>query len=302
MAKNLINRYVWLIEIINRAESITFEEINRKWLESDWSEKKDLPLRTFHHHRKAIADIFGIDIECDKHNGNVYYIENKDDLKNGALSTSLLNTFAVNNLLNESQNLKSRILFENIPSGQRFLSPILEAMRDNCCIEITYQTFDSDMPFLVVLEPYCLKIFKKRWYVVGKNRYTKELRKYALDRIQKIQTVAKPFTLPKTFDAEEHFQNSFGIMVDPNIQPCEIIVKVSEKRRKYLQTLPLHHSQQEIESHPTYSIFSFYIAPTPDFKQELLSYSDEIEVLSPIPFRNEMAQTAGKVKNIYNKK
>lgn len=55
----------------------------------------------------------------------------------------LLNTFAVNNLINESHKLKNRILFEHIPSGQQFLTPIIEAMLDNMTIEITYQSFGT---------------------------------------------------------------------------------------------------------------------------------------------------------------
>ena len=33
MAKNLLNKYVWLVETINKAKKITFEEINEKWLD-----------------------------------------------------------------------------------------------------------------------------------------------------------------------------------------------------------------------------------------------------------------------------
>jgi hypothetical protein len=69
------------------------------------SENRELPLRTFHNHREAIREQFGIDIECDKNNGYVYYIENKDDMEQGVMRTWLLNTFAVNNLINESYKL-----------------------------------------------------------------------------------------------------------------------------------------------------------------------------------------------------
>ncbi|MDR0863793.1 MAG: hypothetical protein LBO74_02525 [Candidatus Symbiothrix sp.] len=68
MAKSILNRYIWLADTVYRAGKITFEEINRKWLNTDWSEGKDLPLRTFHNHRKAIEDLFDINIECDHYN------------------------------------------------------------------------------------------------------------------------------------------------------------------------------------------------------------------------------------------
>jgi hypothetical protein len=115
---NLFNRYVWLVDIIYRRGKITFEEINEYWQRTLLNiDREDLPLRTFHNHRQAIEQMFDINIECDKRNGYKYYIENTDDMEHGGVRSWLLNTFAVNNLINESHKLKRRILFEKIPSG-----------------------------------------------------------------------------------------------------------------------------------------------------------------------------------------
>jgi ribosomal protein L21E len=301
MVKNIFNRYIWLADTIYRAGKITFDEINRKWMRTDWGEGKELPLRTFHNHRTAIEDLFDINIECDNHDGHTYYIENKDDIKNDSLRTWLLNTFAVNNLISESHNLKNHILFEEIPSGQRFLTIIIEAIRDSLSIEFMYQPFWHDEPIPIQVDPYCLKIFKQRWYVIGRNRALTEIRRYSLDRILEIRATDETFKIPKTFNAENHFENSFGIVVDPKVQACVVKIKAWGNKRKYLQTLPLHHSQEEIESGSDYSVFQYYISPTPDFKQELLSCGDEIEVLSPVAFRNEIAETIMKMKGLYKK-
>lgn len=123
---NLFNRYVWLVDIIYRRGKITFEEINEYWQRSLLNlDGEDLPLRTFHNHRQAIEQMFDINIECDKRNGYKYYIENTDDMERGGVRSWLLNTFAVNNLINESHKLKQRILFEKIPSGQMHLTSII---------------------------------------------------------------------------------------------------------------------------------------------------------------------------------
>ena len=104
------------------------QEINSKWLRNSMSGGVELPLKTFHNHRKAIEEIFDINIACDRKDGYRYYIENSDDLKSGGIRAWLLNTFAVNNLINESQDLKGRILLEDIPSGQKFLTTVIESM------------------------------------------------------------------------------------------------------------------------------------------------------------------------------
>jgi hypothetical protein len=299
--KNLFNRYIWLADVIYRAGEITFEEINAKWLRSEMSEGKEIPLRTFHNHRQAIEELFNINIKCDKGKGYLYYIENKDDIKQNSIRTWLLNTFSVNNLINESHRLKERILFEQIPSGQRFLRSVIEAMSNDQRIEITYQSFWQDAPKVSELEPYCVKVFKQRWYLLAFNPSYKALRIYALDRILDLCATEKTFKLPKDFHAETFFENSFGIIVDEDIAVCILKIKVYGNKRKFLKTLPLHHSQEEIETDESFSVFSYFLSPTFDFRQEILSHGDEIEVLSPQWFRDEIKDVVQRMNKLYKK-
>lgn len=296
MAISLFNRYIWLVETINRAERITFEEINKKWLRNDWSEGNDIPLRTFHNHRKKIEELFDIHIECDGY--NQYYIATK--LDNG-LRNWLLNTFTVQNLIHESFSLKDRILFEEIPSGQVFLSTIIEAMRDEVALKFQYKPFwYGEIPDIEI-NPYCVKIFKQRWYVLGYNAFKKEIRIYSLDRIQTITTTNRKFKIPKNFRADAYFENAFGIVVYPDLAACTVKLKVYGRTIDYLKTLPLHHSQQEVENNTEYAVFKYYIAPTQDFMQEILSHGNDIEIIEPESFRNEIAEKIKQMNNLYKK-
>lgn len=294
MAVNLFNRYIWLVDTINRAGQISIDEINKKWLQTDWSEGHKIPLRTFHNHRKKVEELFDINIEC---NGfNQYFIAT--DIDNG-LRKWLLNTFTINNIIHENYSIKDRILFEYIPSGQSFLTTIIEAMRDEVVIKFHYKPFwYSEIPEIEI-EPLCIKIFKQRWYVLGKNLKLNELRIYSLDRIQSINSTNTKFKLPKGFIPAEYFENAFGIVVHPQIEPCLVKVKALGKSIDYLKSLPLHHSQQEIESNKKYSVFQYYLAPTSDFKQQILSYGNDLEVITPEYFRKEISVTINKMKNLY---
>lgn len=295
MAKDLFNRYIWLVDTIYRADGITFEEINEKWLRNSMSEGLDLPLKTFHNHRKAIEDMFDINIVCDKRGGYKYYIENADDMEKGGVRTWLLNTFAVNNLINESHHLKRRIVFEQIPSGQNFLTPVIEAMRDGMSIEIKYKSFWRQDEYTTEVEPYFVKVFKQRWYLIARNKIKDAIRIYALDRIHALSQTGNAFVMPKDFSPEEYFYNSFGIISQDNCPPEIVELKVYGTQKEYFRTLPLHHSQEEVENADGYSIFRYYLSPTYDFIQEILSHGCEVEVLSPQRLRDEVRSHAATI-------
>ncbi|MCQ2154110.1 MAG: WYL domain-containing protein, partial [Bacteroidales bacterium] len=113
MAKNYFNRYVWLIDTIRSHGYITFSDISDLWQKAAINEDGSyLPERTFFNHREAISDIFGIEIRFDKSLG--YYItEDSNDTE--GIRSWLLTSLSVNNLINESAAMHSRILFEKIP-------------------------------------------------------------------------------------------------------------------------------------------------------------------------------------------
>lgn len=98
----LLRRYVWLVNTIIQAGEITFEDINNKWLEDRTLQLEDegkIPERTFHHHRQAIADIFGLDIACNRYDGKTYYIENLEELNQPTFTSWLFNGLALDNQL-----------------------------------------------------------------------------------------------------------------------------------------------------------------------------------------------------------
>ena len=292
MAKDLFNRYIWLVDTIYRANGITFEEINEKWLRNSMSGGVDIPLKTFHNHRRAIEDLFDINIVCDKRGGYKYYIENADDMEKGGIRTWLLNTFAVNNLINESHHLKRRIVFEQIPSGQKFLTPVIEAMRDGLSVEIKYKSFWRQDEYTAEVEPYFVKVFKQRWYLIARNKMKDVIRIYALDRIQSLTQTGSAYAVPKDFSPEDYFYNCFGIIREDNCPPETIDLKVYGTQKEYFRTLPLHHSQTEVENCDDYAVFRYYLSPTYDFLQEILSHGREVEVLYPEHLRNEIRRHA----------
>lgn len=296
----LFNRYIWLIDLIYSAGYITREEIDRRWSRAslNFDHESMIPERTFHRYKDAIQEMFQIDIRYNKSRG--YYIENTEDIQRDELRQWLIGTFAVENLIGESSELRRRILLEDIPSGQRHLTPIIEAMRDGVKIRIMYQSFHSAEPSTFILAPYCVRVFRQRWYVLGTSEKGKELRLYGLDRILNTERATTPFVLPENFDAEAFFANGYGVTVDER-KPEIVRISVDAYQANYLRSLPIHPSQEETERNNDYSVFQFFIVPTYEFIKELLSYGGTLEVLSPKWLRKEMKQEARTMNEIYNR-
>lgn len=300
----LFKRYIWLIDLIYRNDGITREQINQKWqhctsLNDD--KETEIPERMFHRDKKAIKELFGIEIVCNRNGNRGYSIIGREEIKNNSTKSWLLNSFAVYNTLDEAHTLQDRILFEQIPSGQKYLTTLIDAMRDDMVVELLYQSFHMDSPMPFTVEPYCLKVYKQRWYILGRRTDTGNIRTFALDRIKDIKLTGSKFKLPENFDAEQYYANSIGIIVEENITPQRVIVRVSGGQQDYFRSLPLHDSQQEIERNDNESKFELYIRPSYDLIQELLRYGDDVEVLTPEWLRNEFRNIAKNMNTNYNR-
>jgi len=291
MAKNYFERYIWLINTINRHGHISYNEISYLWSHSRLNKLGDnyLPERTFHNHRQAILDTFGIEIKCDRSLG--YYIANDEDMEEDGIRQWLLNSLSLNNMINECRDLRDRILFEEIPSSQRWLTAIVGAIQDQKTIEITYQGFNSPEPSTFEVHPWCLKLFRQRWYLLAKSEAYEDPRIYGLDRIRAVRESKNPLKVPKKFNADEFFSHFFGIIVDER-EPETIRLKVDADQVKYYKSLPLHSSQKEIEATDEYTIFEYQLVPTYDFEQEVLSKGPTVEVLAPASFRDLIREDA----------
>lgn len=291
MAKNYFERYVWLIDTIQRHGHISKKDIDELWYRSPLNEKKDRELkeRTFHNHRMAIEDTFGIEIKCDRSLG--YYIANSEDIESDGMRQWLLESLSLNNLLNESTDMRDRILFEAVPSSKRWLSVIVNAMKDGKAVEVTYQSFWRDEPKTFTAHPWCVKLFKQRWYMLAKCDEYASPRTYALDqRMIDVRITKTALRRPARFNASEYFSNYFGIITGSDCKPVPVEIRVDADQTKYVESLPLHWTQRVVEKTPEYTVFAYNIVPTFDFKQEILGQGSSFEVLSPDWFRDEIRE------------
>ena len=169
-ASFLFKQYVWLVDTIQRCKRITLTDLNERWLRTELSEGRPLSRTTFNRHRNEVEEIFGITIGCDA--DNRYYIVNSNLLRTDTVQQWMLSTLTVSNIVGEARNLHDRILLESIPTEGELLRQIVEAMQRGVLIDITYRRYGSTTDASWTIAPYCIKLFRRRWYLVGTIRST----------------------------------------------------------------------------------------------------------------------------------
>ena len=289
----LLNRYVWFVTTIYNRGPISLADLQHRY-ESHFGRGEELGERTFHRYTDAVEELFDIEINYDRVRRG-YVVADREGIDNMGMRKWLLQTFSVNSVLHESQELKNRILLEDVPSGQQHLTTIVDAMREGVKLSMAYQSFGAGKPSTFDVEPWCVKLFEQRWYMLGMSD---KLRIHALDRIKSLEPTEHRFKMPKKFNAEEFFKDYYGIIIndeDFDVEP--VALRVNAWQSNYLRTLPLHHTQTEVERNDEYSIFEYRLCPSFDFRQKLLSMGDSVGVLAPVLLKDMLRTKAEKTAN-----
>lgn len=295
-----LQKYIWLIDTIRRAGKISLEDISDKWERNKYlSDDRPLSRATFNRWKDDIFSQFGIIISCQRAGGYLYYIENPEVIDNDELKRWMLDSFRTGNLIGENLALKDRILVNHIPSAHCHLAALLEAMQENRAVTITYCRFGNMDSHTFTIEPYCVKLFENRWYVLAHNALYDDIRIYGLDRIEYLEITKDTFKLPKNFSASDFFYNYYGIVTDKNIKAERIVIRVYEEHIPYINSLPLHHSQRVLANKGEYADIELYLAPTYDFVMRLLHVGAMIEVISPASLRNTVSKWISDMHNLY---
>jgi predicted DNA-binding transcriptional regulator YafY len=201
-------------------------------------------------------------------------------------------------------SMKDRILLEEIPLGTSFLDDIIEAMQKNMELRIDYQRYEGEQGEEHLqtfhIQPYALKVFNRRWYLLGFIKEKDGLRTIALDRILYLEVLTTSFSLPEDFDARKYFSNVVGIFVNKELPVTKVMIRAYGTQAEYLRSTPLHKSQSEGKSkHGEFADFTYRLCVTTELVSQLLAMGEKVKVLEPEELRAEMKKRIGNMINYY---
>lgn len=292
-----ITRYSLIIKKL-RKNPATFNEISEYLaLESDLQDYNfTVSKRTFKRDIEDISSLYNIDIVYD-FSRKVYFIDFDEEPE---VNERILEAFDTFNALNISDRLSDYIHFEKRrPQGTENLYGLLHAIKNKVQIGFSYQKFWEGTITARVVEPYALKEFRNRWYVLAKDLKDQKVKSFALDRLSELEITNRKFRLPADFNINDHFKYSFGIISPNEPKPQEVILSFTPFQGKYIKTLPLHHSQEVLTDNEDELVIKLTLYVTFDFLMEVLSYGDNVKVIQPESLVKDVINTCKNVLELY---
>ncbi|MDZ4809263.1 MAG: WYL domain-containing protein [Bacteroidota bacterium] len=253
--------------------------------------------RTLQRDIREIRNIFGVDIEYSTKNRG--YFISQDEMENMNFQR-MIEAFDMFNSLNLAQDLTPFIHLEKRrPQGTENLYGILHAIKNKFQIKFSYQKFWEEEISHRTTEPYALKEFKNRWYVLAKDNKDGSIKSFALDRLTTLEITNRTFDLPKTYNIEESYRYCFGIISPNDEEPQEIILSFDPVQGKYIKSLPLHETQEVLFDNEDELQIKLKLCITHDLIMELLSFGDNMKVVKPKALIAEIKTAHQKAFKLY---
>ncbi|MCE5345387.1 MAG: WYL domain-containing protein [Bacteroidales bacterium] len=295
--RDYIIRYLIIVKKLRNSRLATFNEINDYIMrEFELMEgPRNISLRTFQRDLNEIRTIFNIDIKCN--NSNQYYIVEEE---NSGFNNRMIEAFDIINSLSVGQKLSPHIILEKrCPLGTEHLHGLLHAIRNLYVVRFKYQKYYEPDITSREVEPYTMKEFRGRWYILSKDYKDENVKTFALDRIHDLEISMKKFIYPSDIDPNEYFKNCFGVMTSNESSPEEIILSFEPLQGKYIKSYPLHESQKILRDDGYELLVHLTMFVTHDFFMELLSYGENVKVIKPDNLISDLKTSYQDALNLY---
>jgi predicted DNA-binding transcriptional regulator YafY len=288
-----ISRYLLILKKLKVRPYSTYLEI-QAYIENQFEYMQmhddDLQIgsskRTMQRDIRDIRNMFGVDIEYSKSQKGYFINHNEAENMN---FQRMMEAFEIFNSLNIAQDLAPFVHLEKRkPQGTENLYGLLHAIKNNFQIMFDYQKFWEEESHQRFVEPYALKEFKSRWYIIAKDNKDKTVKSFALDRLTHLDISNRKFDFPKNYNIEESYRYCFGIISPNDEEPQDILLSFNPYQGKYIKTLPLHETQQVIVDNENELQVKLKLCVTHDLLMELLSFGDNVKVLQPKSLAEEI--------------
>ena len=185
--------------------------------------------------------------------------------------------------------------------GLEFLSDLIDAIINHQPLKMTYRPYKGEEQTMVI-HPHYLKQYNTRWFLFGledHGEYGMSPVNKALDRIVKFTVAKVPFVENEQIDYETYFDDIVGVTHDrrhPDIE--HVVLRFAKERFPYAVSKPIHQSQQIVNAEE--GMLSIDVRVNRELEQNIFSFGQQVEVLSPEWFRNQIKEKYKEIIKIYS--
>ena len=184
--------------------------------------------------------------------------------------------------------------------GIEFLSDLIDAVLNHQPLKMTYRPYKGDEKTMVI-HPHYMKQYNSRWFLFGlenHGEYGMSPVNKALDRIVKFSVAKVPFVENDQIDYETYFDDIVGVTHDRKHPDVEhVILRFAKERFPYVVSKPIHQNQKIVNSED--GTLSIDVRINRELEQNIFSFGQQVEVLSPEWFRNQIIEKYKEITKIY---
>jgi len=182
--------------------------------------------------------------------------------------------------------------------GLEYLETIYQAILQQQCLEITYQSFRAKAAQTFVFHAYLLKEYRNRWFVLGTKNKDKKEQLLALDRIVKLDASDEWYSCATQTDMSQYFKDVIGVTVTQT-EPVLVTLWLDNYSAPYVLTKPLHHSQQVIATREDGVIITLTVQLNYELEREILGFGETVRVLAPDSLQRRIQHKIRRMAEVY---
>mgnify|MGYP000684069034 CR=1 FL=1 len=199
------------------------------------------------------------------------------------------------------QNLLEKVSVKNIEYykvDEATFQKVFATLCNQKNIKIIYYSPHNKVKSERLVKPLHLLCYMGRWHLIAYCNMRKELRNFALSRIQHVEVSEELIKMPDNLpNINDYINQTFGLL--SNDKHVEVCLKFSSEVSDWIKEQIWHEAQEITENDDGSICLKFHVSDFRELKGEILKYGSAVKVVYPEELKEEIKKEIEKMKKNY---
>ncbi|TNE79683.1 MAG: WYL domain-containing protein [Bacteroidetes bacterium] len=207
---------------------------------------------------------------------------------------------AMQSSLHLDAKFRDRIQFEaHTMKGTELLEDLMRFIREEREVDFDHLNYQTGAIKPYAVYPLLLKEYSQRWYLYAWVPELSDCRTFGLDRILHLKPGRDTFISDRYTDNFRMFEQVIGVNYSDHAAPVEVRLQCTQVQASYLESAPWHKSMKRLADVGEFAQFSLNVIPNYELTQKILSLSKQVEVLTPVWYREQIKEHLDDMTKLY---